>query len=721
MATVSITISIVDEMNEHLNRMLDRMNDLVESVNRLNKAMERLSRVGQVTKNIMDNSTSITVVNQQFVHMTEVVHQNYQQINQTINQQNVLLAQTNHTINQQNVLLNQTNNSINQSAQSQQNLNKSIGLGQRLLASMWGKIKGIAKQYLSLESVQKVLSAADTFIAIQTRLDFVVDEGQTAEQVKEKLYAAANRARSDFHSLFENVSNLKLQAGFAFSGTDEIIAFTELAQKAFQLGGGTAADQQAGMEQLIQAMTNGGLDESGMLMIMNQAPMLADAIAAFTGKSKSELRSMAAEGMITADILKAAIFMASDEINSKFSDLPKTFSDVWRQFQNDARRFFEPVFQRLNDWLNSPQGAAFVQTLTSALFFAAQAADALLGAFIWLIDTIQSNWGIIEPIIVTISSALAFWALNQIPMLISQLRQILKPILSAAMSWMIMNWHILLVGAIIGFLIYVFYRWGDAATEVVGFIGGLIGMFVAFVHNRIAFFRNIFAAAAEFLLNVFRHPVYSVRKLFINLANEVLDQLKRVASAIDWVFGSNLADRVSSLQNDLQQMLGEEPSDYITIDRMQTMDYDEAFRTGQAIGKSFGQSVTNAITDTVDYFSSMFQVPGLPEDSYGNRPFGDDPFGDSLFNKKGLDSIGRVDEVGKIGETVDISSEDLKIMRELAEMQAIQNFVTLQPQLTFGDTHIRQDGRSVDEIIANITARLNEEIASSARGVYTVG
>ncbi|MCY9526788.1 hypothetical protein M5W68_17130, partial [Paenibacillus larvae] len=80
-------------------------------------------------------------------------------------------------------------------------------------------------------------------------------------------------------------------------------------------------------------------------------------------------------------------------------------------------------------------------------------------------------------------------------------------------------------------------------------------------------------------------------------------------------------------------------------------------------------------------------------------------------------SLKKVDKVGKIEDQVDISSEDLKVMRELAEMKSIQNFVTLTPTVNVTTGDIRE-GYTVDEMIDRITDKLEKEFVSTAQGVY---
>ncbi|TQR44907.1 hypothetical protein [Paenibacillus popilliae] len=82
-----------------------------------------------------------------------------------------------------------------------------------------------------------------------------------------------------------------------------------------------------------------------------------------------------------------------------------------------------------------------------------------------------------------------------------------------------------------------------------------------------------------------------------------------------------------------------------------------------------------------------------------------------------VDNIGKVDSVGKIEEPVEIGSEDIKVMRELAEMRHVQNFVTLTPtvQVTTGDINHPTD---INTIINQIENKLEEQFIGAAQGVY---
>ena len=73
-----------------------------------------------------------------------------------------------------------------------------------------------------------------------------------------------------------------------------------------------------------------------------------------------QIREMAADGELSADVVKAAIFAAADDINSKFESMPMTWGQIWQSMQNTAIIAFQPVLQRLNEIANSEAFQSFV-------------------------------------------------------------------------------------------------------------------------------------------------------------------------------------------------------------------------------------------------------------------------------------------------------------------------------------------------------------------------
>src|SRR5690606_10616240 len=300
--------------------------------------------------------------------------------------------------------------SIDAAKQAQDKFNQSVKNAKPPTDSLSSSVKrwvtGLAAAYLTVQGIQSALESADTFISARARLDLIVDEGQSVDDLQARIHAAAQRARGDFIAMTDNIARLGILASDAFSSSGEIVAFVETLQKAFTISGASTQEQAAAMYQLSQAMAAGRLQGDEFRSIMENAPMLADAIARYLGVTKGELRDLSSEGALTADVIKNALFNAADDINKKFAEMPMTFGAVFQNIKTEAFNAFAPVFQQMNEWLNSEQGVAIMNAMTNAIYAAAAAASGLLNVLTWIGDVIYNNWAIAEPILYTVAFVL---------------------------------------------------------------------------------------------------------------------------------------------------------------------------------------------------------------------------------------------------------------------------------------------------------------------------
>lgn len=678
MPTVTATLKMFDAMTKPLQQITNSMNLLIRSMEQMQSSANR---------NLTIDRTLIAAKKQLAAAEAE--------IKQSIDA--AKQAQDKFT------------QSVRQSKSSADGLSSSI--------KKW--VTGLAAAYFTVQGVQSALKSADTFISARARLDLIVDEGQSVDDLQAQIHAASQRARGDVIAMTDSVARLGLLAGDAFGSTGEIVAFVETLQKAFTISGAGAQEQAAAMYQLSQAMAAGRLQGDEFRSIMENAPMLADAIARYLGVSKGELRDLSSEGALTADIIKAALFSAADEINQKFAEMPMTFSSAFQMVRNEAFKAFAPVFQQMNEWLNSEQGVAIMQAITNAIYLAAAAASGLLNILTWIGDVIYNNWAIIEPILTVVGSVLLALIIQQLWRMVVAAWAMVPPLLAQAAAWLAINWPILLIGAAIGLLIYIFNQWGDVAAKVVGFIGGIIGTLVAFVYNRFVWLANGVLSVAEFFANVWRDPVYAVKKLFYDLVISSLKQLEKLAAGIENIINKipglkvNITSGISNLLNKLEGARDslKTEADVVRLMRFEPMDYTEAFNIGRKWGEAAGNFVADKVQGVFDKIQNMSKAFGGGADVM-------DDISKYLANidKNGL---ANVDKVGKIEDKVNISSEDIKLMRELAEMRQIQNFVTLNPTVNVKTGDIREEA-NVDGLIVKITDALQREIASSARAVWNV-
>lgn len=590
-----------------------------------------------------------------------------------------------------------------------QKMERADNASSRMMTGIKGMIASLAAGF----TVKFVVEQTDLYANNQARLGLINDGLQTQAELQQKIYAAAQRSRGEYNAMVDSVAKLGLLAGDAFGSNNEMIAFTEQLNKAFTISGATTEQRNAAMLQLTQAMAAGKLQGDEYVSIMENAPMVIDAISKYTGKTKGELKELSSEGYITADIIKNALFAASDDINTKFEQMPKTFGSVWTQIANFSTMKFGGLMERINGFLNSSTGAAMVSGITAGI---ALIADGIT----WIIDLVQmggdfvaQNWGIIQPVLMGITAALLFWGATLIPGMIAKLWAMapalwaqVPPVMAQAAAWLAVHWPILAVGIAIAGVGLILNHFGITADQVIGFVVGLFYGLGAAVWNVVALMVNPFIMFAEFISNVFNHPLYSAKKLFVDFANGVLDVLADLASAIDWVFGSNLADAVTGWKAGLTDWLGEMPEGYKVLDKMEHLDIGDFGKKGYTAGSDFANGIKSG-------------AAGLFGGVFGN----DDPFGiggigttgDFASTMKAPD-IGKVGEVGKISSDVNIADEDLQLMKDVAEMRYVQNFVTLTPTVAMNaQVSERVD---IDELTGRVADALIEEVAAGAEGIY---
>jgi len=559
------------------------------------------------------------------------------------------------------------------------------------------KAAGGAGKIFSSDSLKRAASFADNFLATQARLKLTLDEGQTLDELQTSIYAAAQRSGGDFLTMADIVG--KLGVSDAFADTNEMVSFAELMQKGFRMGGASVEEQAAGMEQMSKAMMTGTLKAGDFQMILEKAPMLAEAVADSLGKSKEEL----ANSTISADLFKSALFSASEEIDGKYREMPRTFGSIWNEIANTAMIKFAPFFEKLGDLLNNPAVTQGIAALGSAFEIAANVAIYLLDV-LDSVFSLLSGWSAVEPIIWGIVAALTAYKIVSLASAAAQW------LLNSALLASPITWVIALVTAIF-LVVEAINHFAGTSLSAMGVIAGAIAGVVAFLWNTALGLFNALVqllwtgfvepwiGIVEWVLNVFHGGFNSfgdaVKHLLGQIISWFLSLGKVVTKIIDAIFGTNWTDGLTNLQDSVLQWGKNEKA--ITLDRKAPVFMGERIGYGKAwnAGYKWGESLN------------------LPDSPLGNTGKSLNRAGSALGN--GLANISRVDEVGRINDTVDIASEDLKMMRELAEMKAIQNFVTLTPtvQIT-GDNHFNS-GYDIETIIARINQNLEQEIASSAR------
>lgn len=432
---------------------------------------------------------------------------------------------------------------------------------------------GAAAAYISVQAlingIKKFATVADEYTSANARIALVNDGLQTQLQLQEKIFKAAQRSRSSYNDIASSVAKLNMLAGDAFSGNDEAIRFSELMGKAFTISGASTQERQAGMYQLTQAMAAGKLQGDEFRSIMENAPLLAQAIADAMGKSKGELKEMSAEGTITAGIIKSALFGAANDIEDKFKKMPMTFGQAMTLMKNNALMTFAPVIGRFNELVNSDVFKRFSDNVMKGIAIAAIAIYGFIGLVEWgmgelnsLGTIISDSWGLTGPAIVGATLALGVFlsmmaaykvaaiimagieAARALAFGVSQAAMMLASgatLTLTAQTWGLNaallafpgTWILLAFVGVIALVIYALVAWSDQTASTVGFITGVFAAMGMYVWNVFAQLWNFIASFAEFLINIFIDPTYAVQKLMYDMAKGGIDVMTSLAGSFE--------------------------------------------------------------------------------------------------------------------------------------------------------------------------------------------
>lgn len=344
MATITSTIKLVDQMTPTLNKINDAIDRVIKNANKLNGAFD------EVESDMQQTGAAITVVVGKVSKLTRL----YEGLKRTAEG----LASAN--------IFNRFSNGVNKAT----NYTRKLYYALRNVSFIITSIKGLSW----------IADYVDTMMNATSRLNNINDGLYTTSQYIDMIYASAQRSRGNFTDMITQISKLGTVAGQAFGGSvPQMIAFAELLNKTFRIAGSSAAEASNATYQLTQAMAAGKLQGDEMRSILENAPLLAQKIADELGVTIGEIKQLGAEGKVTADVIKKALFNAADEIEQKFGNLPRTLGDVWTNISNAAQNAFRRVVQRVQDIINTPAFQAFENTIIGII-------NRIADAVIWLFD-----------------------------------------------------------------------------------------------------------------------------------------------------------------------------------------------------------------------------------------------------------------------------------------------------------------------------------------------
>lgn len=726
------------------------------AVQDMNTMQQRLSAIQQRIQQIENNSVNVGADN-----ANAELEQLRMQLNQAIQEQNSLnqamqnmdVSAANDAYLRLSQTVGNTERYIRDNVDEQGRFNQEISAGTQQANELTNTIKRAVAAYVSIQSVGKALNISDELVQTTSRLNMMNDGVQTTAELVNMVYAAAQDARGSFSQMADVVARFGNNAKDAFSSSEEVVAFADLIQKQMTIAGASTQEAANAELQLSQALGSGVLRGDELNSIFEQAPNLIQNIADYLDVPIGKIREMAADGELSADVVKAAIFSAADDINSKFNEMPMTWGQIWQSMQNTALIAFQPVLQRLNDLANSEAFQTFIQGAIEAM---ATLANILLNVFEVAASVgafIGDNWSIIAPIIYGVIAALgAYLAIMGIVNAITAISAAIDATkaaadalaagqtflwtvqqygLNAALAACPITWIIVLIIALIAIIFAVC----NAIAKMTGIANSGFGVITGGVNVVIQFFKNLgltvanialgignaIAALASNMMTAFHNAICSVQSWFYNLLSTALSVIEGICSALnklpfvefDYSGISSAADdyaakasEAAGNKEDYQSISDAFNEGFTTFDAFQDGWASDAFNAGAAWGDGIADKVSNFS------LSDVFGQTDIP--NVGDYTSG---FNDAIANSGVGDSIGNIDDnTGKIKDSLDVTEEDLKYLRDIAEQESINRFTTAEVTINQTNNNNVSSDTDLDGFITALDDAMGEAIDEVTNG-----
>ena len=546
-------------------------------------------------------------------------------------------------------------------------LRSSMTSAQPPAENLTASLKKLGTAFLGSKLVSSIVSMSDEMTQTTARLNLMNDGLQSTADLQELIYQSAMRSRGAYNATADAVAKMGLLAGDAFSSNQETIAFVEQLNKQFKIAGTSAEGQAAAMLQITQAMGSGVLRGEELNSVFEQAPTIIQSIADYLGVSVGEIRSMAQEGELTAGVVKSALLSSAEETNQKFSEIPLTWSDVWTQASNMAIMALQPLLEAINWVANNIE-------VIGPLVLAAAAAFALFA--------VAANW--------TKICAAATKALTAA-------QKMLNAVMSLNPIVLIIGSIIILIGVIAAYINYT-NRAKNETTSAVGVICGLFAMAGAFVYNMFYLpVYNVITDLINFLGSVFQHPIASIEILFLQLSQYVVGVIRGMVRTIEKLINlipgvkinitSGLDTFYDSYTDSIQKIKDQSGwTEYVK--HKEKIEYSTAY----ANGYNWGANLQNSISEKLGL--------DLP----------DDPATGLLSNI--------ADNTAQIADDVSVSTDDIKLLRDIAERQVINKYTTAEIKVEMVNHNNISNEMDLDGVVNLLEAKVTEALVTSAEGVH---
>lgn len=637
----------------------------------------------------------------------------------------------------------QANNEVEQmaegyrrAAEQEEVLNRGLRNGNSAAGSLLGKVKGIVATLAAGAGLKALTGLSDKLTSTTARLSFMVDDGGSVDALEQKIMASAQRARSYYLDTASAIASMGSNAGRAFSNNDELIGFMELINKSFVIGGASAEGQSAAMLQLTQAMAAGALRGEELNSILENAPSIARAIESYMGIAEGSIKQYAEQGLVTAEVVKNAMFASADEINAKFESMPMTWAQIATKMKNTALAAFDPVLTRLNQVANSAQFNTVINGAINGLAMLATVATGVLDLLINGASFVVENWSWISSIVYGLVAA--FIAYNTVALITNGINGIMalaEGVKAAASMMSTGATFAATIVALVIALVAAIYAACSAIAKFTGIANSGFGVIAGGINVVIQFFVNLGLTVANIALGIwnalgacaqnigiaFGNVIAGVQSWFYNLLSTALTVVAGICEALNKLpfvefdysgitnAASDYAAKAAEASGNMQ--------DFVSVgdafnEGMSTFETWQDGWVGDAFdaGANWGDGVAAGVSDAI---GGLFDMDLGAATDYGT---GMGNFAlDDIADYTGQTAA----NTGAAADALSTSTEELAYLRDIAERDAINRFTTAEVKIDMtGMTNRIEGGADLDGVISVLTDGFTEALLTAAEGVH---
>jgi len=574
--------------------------------------------------------------------------------------------------------------------------NREIGNGQRAASGLLGKVKGIVAAYASIRGVRAIVGLADDLTRTTAKLNVINDGLQTTADLQSMIMRSAQASRVAYQDQANTVAKLGMHIGSAFDSNAQMIAFTEQLNKTFGIMGKTGYEIDSIMHNLVMGLSEGALRGQNFNQVFARAPLIMENVAAYLGVAKYELKELASQGKLTADVIINSMFAAANDTSAAFAEIPMTFAQVVTYVSNMLLQAFEPAIQFIG------RGAQ------------------------WIFE----NWSRIAPVFYGAAVAILFFATAMgVKALATRVADgALKGLFATMMANPFM-WIALLIGVIIAAV----YRWVQA-------VGGLRIAWMIAMHGlrtwwetfQVDFFSGVyrvmdflcrmslaFATVSTAIQNVMGDMRAGTLTILQNLINSAIDIINRFINTVNRIPGVSISliDQVTFGATAQARNEAERQARNNALDDRRSQAYaDIAQRAAQLEQRRLENATNQAYRRAeIEYAQRERERNALVD--YSPMAGGGNPFYDPYSNiEQGVGDTAA--NTARMADALDRSEEHLKYLRSIAERQAINN---VSVEITIDQSNMRNtvgSGGSLDGFVRELADRVEEAVEAGVEGVY---